>query len=134
MAVGYGLYGLAGFDGPVGFPLSVALAFGAGMGVSFTLNRRFTYPASGRRARSELRDFFFVSLGGLALTAGLAQTLYLGAPGVTGRVAAALGGPILPETVAHAAAVAITAVYSFFAHRHVSFRRAGAAPVIAPAR
>lgn len=124
LAVGYLLYGLLGLNGPIGFPVSVALAFASGMGVSFVLNRRYTYPTSGRPASQELRDFFGVSLVGLALTTGVAFLLNYNAHAILVSVADSLPGTILPETLAHLVAVGMTAIYSFLAHKLISFRPA----------
>lgn len=125
IATGYLLYAVLGFNGPVGYPVSVAAAFVMGMGVSFVLNRAFTYDPSGRHPKQELRDFFLVSLVGLGLTTLMAH-LFL--TGLKALDAGAWGLPVRPETAAHVMAVGLTAFYSFFAHRHVSFRRVGAQP------
>ena len=124
LVVGYIFYGVLGFDHGIGFALSVAVAFISGMGVSFVLNRRFTYAASGRSTKFELRDFLGVSVVGLALTTGLAYSLDATAHMSLQRVAASLPGAVLPETVAHVIAVGLTAIYSFFAHKLISFRPA----------
>ena len=120
LSVGVVLYHGLSLNSASTYPLSVAVAFLAGMGVSFTLNRRYTFDPSGRQSTIELRDFFFVSLGGLCLTTGLANAFLRGL---------SANGALMPlsipvETVAHVMAVAITAFYSFLAHKHVSFRRA----------
>ena len=125
IAVGFLLYGMAGLDGPVLYPLSVAIAFLSGMGVSFVLNRRYTYPPSGRSPRAELPDFLAVSMGGLMLTTALSYLfLTYGAAAVV-RLSLGL---LPPESAAHVAAVGLTAFYSFLAHKHISFRRARALP------
>jgi putative flippase GtrA len=125
VAVGYLLYGVAGLDGPALYPFSVAIAFLAGMGVSFVLNRRYTYAASGRRVRAELPDFLMVSLGGLLLTTGLSYLFFTyGAQTIAGITR----GLLPPETGAHIAAIGITAFYSFLAHKYVSFRSGPLAP------
>ena len=116
--VGNLLYGVMGLSGTPEYQFAVATAFVAGMGVSFVLNRRFTYPASGRPAQSELRDFFIVSVGGLALTT-LLSSLFLGP-----LRAAGVGALLPPESAAHLCAIGLGAFYSFFAHKTVSFRRA----------
>lgn len=122
LAAGYLFYGVLGFDGPISYPISVALAFGAGMVVSFVLNRRYTYEASGRHILTELRDFFGVSIGGLVITTSLA-TIFNAGPAE--QVARAI--PLQPESLAHIAAVGLTAIYSFIAHKRISFRKAEAA-------
>jgi len=126
LAVGYLLYGVLGFNGNIEFALSVAVAFLFGMGVSFVLNRRFTHAASGRSTTSELSDFLAVSLVGLALTTGLAHALDRSAHEALARVAQGFPPVILPETLAHVIAVGATAIYSFLAHKLISFRPASA--------
>ena len=123
LAAGYLLYGVMGFNDPVGYAVSVAIAFVMGMGVSFALNRAYTYDPSGRHPKEELRDFFLVSVVGLGLTTLMAH-LFLS--GLKWIAAGQWGLPVGPEVTAHVMAVGFTAFYSFFAHKHVSFRRARA--------
>ncbi|WP_373049687.1 GtrA family protein [Thalassovita aquimarina] len=123
LAAGYLFYGVLGFNGTLGYPVSVALAFVMGMGVSFILNRAYTYDPSGRHPKEELRDFFFVSVFGLALTTMMAR-LFLS--GLKWLAVGQWGLPVALEVAAHVMAVGLTAFYSFFAHRHVSFRSARA--------
>ncbi|MDU8928285.1 GtrA family protein [Alisedimentitalea sp. MJ-SS2] len=130
LATGVLLYGYLGFNDSFGYAASVAIAFIAGMGVSFTLNRAYTYDSSGRPPQEELRDFFLVSLGGLALTTALAH-LFLNGLRVQFTV---MSLPVSLELAAHVMAVAVTAFYSFFAHKHFSFRRASAAGLPTAAR
>lgn len=116
LAVGYVLYAVLGYSQGWQYGLSVAFAFLSGMGVSFFLNRRFTFAPSGRLTRSEAIDFFAVSVGGLAITTSLAQYLRTHMP--------ALEPHLPPEALAHVGAVGLTAIYSFLAHKYVSFRHA----------
>jgi len=134
LAVGYVLYGVMGFDQGLHFAGAVAAAFVAGMGVSFLLNRRFTYAASGRDMRDELRDFFGVSIVGAALTAGIAHALDSWAGGAMAALAAQMPRQVLPETMAHIGAVGVTAFYSFVAHKLVSFRPAAPLRDLSPFR
>ncbi len=120
VCVGYLLYGVMGFSSPALYALSVAAAFLSGMGVSFFLNRRYTFEPSGRSMRSEAPDFLLVSLGGLGLTTGLAVGFAASLPALFGQEAL-FGIPV--ETVSHIAAVGLTAIYSFLAHKYISFRR-----------
>ncbi|MFD1343074.1 GtrA family protein [Litorisediminicola beolgyonensis] len=130
LAAGFLFYGVFGLDGPVTYPLSVAMAFAAGMVVSFVLNRRYTYEASGRSIWVELRDFFGVSIGGLVITTALATLI--------NRSLTELGAEFVPlgtESFAHICAVGLTAIYSFIAHKRISFRKAESHPPSAtPAR
>ena len=75
LAAGYLLYEILGYSAGFLYGMSVAIAFLAGMFVSFLLNRRFTFELAGRRVRDEMRTFLFVSIGGLLLTVGL-STLF----------------------------------------------------------
>ncbi|MBD3666199.1 GtrA family protein [Sulfitobacter aestuariivivens] len=120
IAVGYLLYGYGGLDSPALYAFSVATAFLAGMVVSFILNRRFTYAPSGRRAASELPDFLMVSIGGLLLTTGLSFVFFTYGGAALERLTMSI---LPPETSAHMSAIGLTALYSFLAHKHVSFRR-----------
>ena len=98
------------------------------MGVSFFLNRRFTFEPSGRSMRSEAPDFLLVSIGGLGLTTGLAVGFATTLPRLFGQDLV-FGVPI--ETASHVAAVGLTAIYSFLAHKYISFRRG---PIRLPSR
>jgi putative flippase GtrA len=115
LAVGYLFYAVLDLHEGWQYGLAVALGFLSGMGVSFVLNRRFTFEPSGRLTRSEAIDFFAVSVGGLAITTALAQLFRSGLH--------AIDAALPPEMLAHIGAVGLTAIYSFFAHKHVSFRR-----------
>ncbi|OSQ44335.1 GtrA family protein [Marivita geojedonensis] len=117
------LYGVFGLIDGTQYAISVATAFLLGMLVSYTLHRRFTFPPSGRRRREEIRVFFFVSIGGLLLTTSIAQSLFTGAAGALTTVSRHLPVQLQPETLAHLVAIGLTAFYSFFAHRDLSFRR-----------
>ena len=86
VCVGYLLYGVMGFSSPALYALSVAAAFLSGMGVSFFLNRRYTFEPSGRSMRSEAPDFLLVSLGGLGLTTGLAVGFAASLPALFGQM------------------------------------------------
>ncbi len=127
LIVGQVLYGLAGLDDGWQYGFSVALAFISGMAISYVLNRRYTFPPSGRAMHDEITAFFMVSIGGLVLTTGIAQALYSGAAPELVRLARVFSLPLDAETLAHVMAVGITAVYSFLAHKGISFRRAKAA-------
>lgn len=119
-------YGALGLSHGWQYGFSVAVAFLCGMAVSYVLNKLYTFPPSGREARREIVDFFLVSLGGLVLTSTLAQLFFFHAQGFLRSLAAAI--PVSPtgETLAHVLAVGLTAIYSFVAHKYISFRPAWA--------
>ncbi|MDU8913264.1 GtrA family protein [Aestuariicoccus sp. MJ-SS9] len=120
LAIGYLLYGIGGLNGVFGYTFSVSCAFLSGMGVSFVLNRRFTFDATDRAARTQLPDFLAVSIGGLMLTAGLSNLLVYSHLLVLPLPKAIT---VAEETTAHSVAVGLTAIYSYFAHKYVSFRK-----------
>lgn len=122
---GFVLYAGLGLVAGWEYALSVALAFLSGMAISFLLNRRFTFAPSGRQPMQELRDFFLVSMGGLILTTSLAWVFRQAL--AEAAVMLSVPPPLRAETLAHGAAVGVTAIYSFLAHKFVSFRAARAA-------
>lgn len=124
LLIGQALYGVLHLSEGWYYAFSVSMGFMSGMGVSYALNRKFTFPPSGRARHDEIKAFFVVSIGGLILTTGLAQTLYVGAKPVLEWNSAILKVPINAETQAHMIAVVVTAVYSFIAHKNISFRAA----------
>lgn len=126
IATGQILYGLLGLSEGWQYSFSVSVAFLMGMVVSFILNRRYTFKPSGRKISLEGTDFLLVSIGGLLLTTGLAQLLYFKADIASVGIIGMLPFSVTPETLAHVAAVGCTAVYSFTAHKYISFRRAHA--------
>lgn len=126
LGVGYLLYDVAGLSQHWHYGLSVTVAFLAGMGVSFILNRHFTFAPSGRPVRHELRTFFIVSLGGLILTVALTYLLrgsvvpvLVALPLVASRVPPAL----TIEMMSHFGAVGCVTFYSFACHKIFSFGR-----------
>ena len=126
IATGQLLYGLLGLSEGWQYSFSVAVAFFMGMVVSFALNRKYTFKPSGRKIRMEGTDFLLVSLGGLLLTTGIAQLLYFHTGFASLSIFRVLPVSVTPETLAHVAAVGCTAIYSFTAHKYISFRRAHA--------
>ncbi len=125
--VGNMLYNLAGWDGTWSYKFAVTLGFGAGMLVSYILNRYFTFARSGRRLHREIRTFVIVSLGGLLLTVLIAASLrayvtpallgYLPDQGLLQTMAAD------PEATSHFIAIGLVLFYSFTSHRLFTFDR-----------
>lgn len=120
------LYGVLGLSEGWQYSFSVSVAFFVGMLVSFSLNRRYTFKPSGRKVSREGTDFLLVSVGGLLLTTGVAQLLFFRAGHALDGIGGVLPVAVPAETLAHVAAVGTTAVYSFTAHKYISFRRAHA--------
>ena len=126
-ATGLVFYNLAGWDGTWSYKFAVTLGFGAGMVVSYILNRYFTFARSGRRLHREIRTFIIVSLGGLLLTVLIAASLrayvtpallgYLPEHGLLQTMAAD------PEATSHFIAIGLVLFYSFTSHRLFTFDR-----------
>ena len=124
LGVGYLLYQSAGLNQHWLYGLSVSVAFLAGMAVSFILNRSFTFDPSGRPVQHEMRTFFIVSLGGLALTVALTYLFraavfaaLIALPWLAARMPAAP----TPDVIGHFTAVACVGFYSFACHKLLSF-------------
>jgi putative flippase GtrA len=120
--VGFSLYALLGLSAGVLYSLSVSIGYLAGMAVNWSLNRAITFPGSSRRALSELRTFGVVALVGLLLTVALAAAL-------RGTLAPVLAdfvgrsGLHVPsaDAVAQVMAIGTVAIYSFMAHKWLTF-------------
>jgi putative flippase GtrA len=123
LAVGTGLYSWLGARSTARYAACVSVGYLAGMVLNFSLNRTFTFERDGRSALLQLRSFVLVSGFGLVLNTvlaialrRLATTLLAGASVAdtdTLHIAAS-SGP-------HAAAIGIVAIYSFIAHKYLTF-------------
>jgi putative flippase GtrA len=106
-----------------GLLFGVAIAGGAllGMSVNFLLSRRFAFDPDDRKTLAQARSFFVISLSTLVLRVITAYALLaLFALPILGFVA------MLPvdapqERLAHIGAAGLVTIYSFFAHKHISF-------------
>jgi putative flippase GtrA len=106
-----------------GLPFGATIVLGAlaGMGVNFVLSRQYVFGAADGAMRRQARRFFLISVTTLLLRIGVAfvAVAVLALP-VFGWIAAL---PIdAPATrLAHVAAMGLVTIYSFLAHKHVSF-------------
>lgn len=106
------------------FPLSnvlpylaaVAVAYVVGMVVAFVLFSRFVFPDRSQPLRTQVGWFVVVNLAGIAQVVAVAWLLRQ-------HLFPALGwtGP-LPDAAAHAVAIAVPAVSSYFGHKWLTFR------------
>lgn len=109
------------FGSRIGFSLllpyaaAVTLAFAVGLLTAFWLNRRFVFASDGPLL-SQFATFFTVNLFALAQTL-LVSLLLLH------YVLPALGWHWHAAEVAHAAGIAAPMISSYFAHKHLTFRR-----------
>ena len=100
-----------------------AIVLGAlsGMAVNFFVSRNFVFAAAGRTSLNQVTSFVLVSLSTLLLRLILAFALValLSLPlfGIISRLP--VTAPV--ERLAHLGAVGLVIIYSFLAHKHVSF-------------
>lgn len=101
------------------FPVSVTVAYCLGMVANYLLNRNFNFPKGPRGVIHEIRTFFIVAIFGLFLTNGLALLFKALFDYLVGNMLNLKG----IEMAAHITAVGLTAIYSFFAHKHFTYRQ-----------
>ncbi len=118
VAVVQGLLFLDLLHNPLFLALAITLGGFAGVTVNFLLSRRFVFTPDSRPVLQQFATFAVVAFSGLGLRLVLAYALI-------GLFALAWIGalpiPAAAERLAHLIAVALVTVYSFFAHKHVSF-------------
>ena len=102
----------------ISFSLAIAVAYVLGMFVNFTLNKYLNFKSRERSTAAQANTFVVVAMCGLLLVeviAGLARW---------GISRAGIEIPLVStETAAHATAVGLVAIYSFLAHRFLTFDR-----------
>lgn len=109
------------FRTPASFGAAVVLGAICGMNVNFWVSRNFVFQPDQRRTRDQMRSFFIVSVSTLivrlivayALVAILTQPIF--------AFLAALPIDAAPMRLAHVGAMGLVTIYSFFAHKHISF-------------
>lgn len=103
--------------------LALAMVLGAvaGTGVNFALSRRYVFAPDQRPARIQLFSFAMVSLTtlGLRLLVAYALMAFLALPLMTWIGVLPIAAP--DERLAHLGAVGLVTIYSFLAHKHISF-------------
>lgn len=110
---------------PLYFALAIVLGGLAGLLVNFTLSRRFVFTSDNtsdnRSARQQLATFALVSLTtiGLRLIVAHALVALFALPAFA--AIALLPVPAPAERLAHLGAVGLVTIYSFLAHKHVTF-------------
>lgn len=106
---------------PLFFAMAIASGALAGMTVNFALSSRFVFVSDQRSARQQYGSFILVSLTTLLLRLVVAHGLValLATPVMAWTGMLPFDAPV--ERLAHLGAVGIVTVYSFFAHKHVSF-------------
>ena len=106
---------------PYFFALAIVLGGLAGMLVNFTLSRRFVFASDHRSARQQLATFALVSLTtiGLRLVVAHALVALFALPAFSMIALLPVAAPA--ERLAHLGAVGLVTIYSFLAHKHVTF-------------
>lgn len=103
--------------------LGLAIAIGAacGLTVNFLLSRRYVFRTDGRRIHQQFVTFLGVSISTAVLRIIVAYTLValLSLPVFAFLLTLPVSLPV--ERLAHLGAVGMVTVYSFLAHRHISF-------------
>jgi putative flippase GtrA len=122
IGVGKTLYSVPGIAAVVPYWLAVAVGAASGLLVNFGLNYAFNFRFQGRSAGAQLRTFIVVAIGGVALTALIAQSL-VGLAGWFGVVSPVRIAGVALDTgfIAHVAATGLVTFYSFAAHSAFSF-------------
>lgn len=121
VAVVQGLLFLDLLHNPLFLAFVITLGGFVGVTVNFLLSRRFVFTPDSRPVLQQFATFAVVAFSGLGLRLVVAYLLV----GLFALPALAWIGalpvPAAAERLAHLAAVALVTVYSFFAHKHVSF-------------
>jgi putative flippase GtrA len=120
LLVGWQLYGTGLFP-RLPYWCATAIAASAGLLVNFALNYAFNFKFRDRSALQQFSTFCVVSVLGIALTSAMSDAilsfiiLYAGQTFHIGAVA------VRSALAAHVCAVGLTVLYSFPAHKFVSF-------------
>ena len=116
------------------FGLAIVTGALAGMSVNFILSRKFVFARQGVLGRDEMIRFFLISLSTLVLrivVAYLAMAVLL-LPLFAWVSALPLDAPA--TRLSHVAAMGLVTIYSYFAHKHISFGASASLPNPEPAR
>jgi putative flippase GtrA len=120
LLVGWQLYGRGLFPA-LPYWCATAMAATSGLLVNFGLNYAFNFKFRGRSALRQFATFCVVALVGVAITSALSNGILMLLNALAGpRIG--LGGFTVKSTfAAHFAAVGLTVLYSFPAHKLMSF-------------
>ena len=120
VALVQGLLTLIPRDAPLFFSFAVTAGALAGVSVNFLLSRRYVFARDGRTAQQQFASFAAICATILLLRLVIAALL------LTLLTLPFLSWLLLPihaaaERFAHLGSVGLVTIYSFFAHKHVSF-------------
>lgn len=109
------------FHNPASFGAAVVLGSLLGMNVNFWMSRRFVFQPDERPTREQMRTFFIVSLTTLLLRLIVSYALVALFTLPVFAFLALLPIDAMPLRLAALGAMGLVTVYSFFAHKHISF-------------
>jgi putative flippase GtrA len=108
-----------------GMPFAAAICMGAlaGMSVNFLLSRHYVFDAGDGSARRQAQRFFLISLSTLLFRVAVAFAMLslLSLPAFALLAALPIDAPA--TRLSHIAAMGLVTIYSYLAHKHVSFAR-----------
>lgn len=121
LAVAQALLFLPLFQAGLLFGTPVVAGALAGMSVNFALSRKFVFAHDERDAHQQMLTFFVISLTTLALKLIVAFALLNLFLLAALPLADLLPIPAVESRLAQFGAMGMVAIYSFFAHKHISF-------------
>ena len=98
----------------MGYYIAITIAYIFGMFVNFILNKNYNFPEGPRKYYQELRTFIVISFIGLLLTNVLAYLLLM--------LIQSQSEIIYKKTIAHILAVGFVSIYSFTAHKLLTYK------------
>ena len=120
LLVGWQLYGRGLFPA-LPYWCATAIAATCGLVVNFGLNYAFNFKFRGRSALRQFSTFCVVALIGVAITSGLSSGILSLLNGVAGPIVHLGGVGVKSVFAAHFTAVGLTVLYSFPAHKCLTF-------------
>jgi putative flippase GtrA len=120
LLVGWQLYGKGFFPG-LPYWCATAIAAVCGLLVNFGLNYSFNFKFRDRPAFRQFSTFCIVSLVGVAITSALSRSILALFTAWGGPTFLLAGMNVRSDLAAHACAVGLTVLYSFPAHKCLSF-------------
>jgi putative flippase GtrA len=98
------------------FWAAVGFAYLVGMAFAFALFSRYVFPASSRPLADQIKMFVLVNIAGIAQVWAVSIGLvYWALP--------AIGFTPLAQSLAHAVAIGVPTITSYFAHKFLTFRQ-----------
>lgn len=109
------------FQSGLSFGAAIVIGALAGMSVNFSLSRRFVFAPDARPALRQMRSFFVVSISTLGLRLVVAYALVALFDLRLFAILSAWPIAAADTRLAHIGAMGLVTLYSYFAHKHISF-------------